>query len=672
MTTIFDEIIYRFGGTAISGLKATVRYDYKRDGADMLYQFYYKIDIVNKSTGEHNPYGYYQNNLRAIFTLNGNDVWEENTHDDARGWTHEYTSDWITVKNKTSNTTPFSFTIKDTNNVGWCNYSSSVYYLQVSPAGSEINNVPNFTIGTNFVVSLTKYNSNFYDVLTIKIGSTTIKTINGATSSQTVSFTSSELNSIYNATLTTQQPTFTFNLSTYTDSNKGTLVGNATPKTAIGSYSNPNPTISSKSSSATNTQSLTGSASKIVLNASNVTITINFNLKYNATLKKVTIGGKTATISGSSASITIDKPNTNSFSISAEDSRQYKVNDTYTITNYVVYVPLTFVPTVARNEPTDGKVNISYNDSYYAGSFGSTDNTLTVEYRSRCISDNESFASDGSDWVSLSPTITTSTNKYSQNVTLENYNYQKSYEFELRAKDKLNTIYLKNVQIGIGIPVWDFGEDDFNVNGTFEAKSIKVNGNPIFETTESSYNYDLNTLTQSGIYYTNAYATNAPESWCKVLVMGGYKNTTDNMDVAQFAISIGGKDMWFRTRNAKSWSSWIKIQKRFNILYNGNSSNNTITLNDSVKNYTMIEIYYRDNKNNFSCTKMINANGSSVNLTTINIETNPQTLWLNTKNVLLSENTITNISYAETQLTNNVVNVTETNNIYIYRVVGYY
>lgn len=556
MTTIFDGIIYTFGST--SGLKATVSYNYKRDGADMLYQFYYKIDLVNKNTGQHNPYGTYQNPLKAIFTLNGNDVWEKTTQGN-QGWVYEFTSDWITVKNKTSNTTPFSFTIKDTINTSWCNYSSSAYYLEVSPAGSEINNVPNFTIGTNFVVSLTKYNSNFYDVLTIKIGSTTIKTINGATSSQTVSFTSSELNSIYNATLTTQQPTFTFNLSTYTDSNKGTLVGNATPKTAIGSYSNPNPTISSKSSSATNTQSLTGSASKIVLNASNVTITINFSLKYNATLKKVTIGGKTATISGSSASVTIDKPNTNSFSISAEDSRQYKVNDTYTITNYVVYIPLTFAPTVARNEPTDGKVNISYNDSYFAGSFGSTNNSLIVEYRSRCVSDNESFASDDSDWVSLSPTITTSTNKYSQNITLENYNYKKSYEFELRAKDKLNTIYLKNVQIGIGIPVWDFGENDFNVNG-----EIKKNGNPIFEITESSQNYDLNTLTQSGIYYTNAYATNAPESWCKVLVMGGYKNTTDAMDVAQFAISIGGKDMWYRVRNTRTWSDWFKIQKEKN------------------------------------------------------------------------------------------------------------
>lgn len=410
MTTIFDGIIYTFGSG--SGLKATISYDYKRDGADMLYRFYYKIDLVNRSSGQHNPYGTYQNPLKAIFTLNGNDVWEKTTQGN-QGWVYEFTSDWITVKNKTSNTTPFSFTIKDTINTGWCNYSSSAYYLEVSPAGSEINKVPNFTIGTDFVVSLTKYNSNFYDVLTIKIGSTTIKTINGATSSQTVSFTSSELDSIYDATLTTQQPTFTFNLSTYTDSNKGTLVGNATPKTAIGSYSNPNPTISNKSSSATNTQSLTGSASKIVLNVSNVTITINFSLKYNATLKKVTIGGKTATISGSSASVTIDKPSTNSFSISAEDSRQYKVNDTYTITNYVVYIPLTFVPTVARNEPTDGKVNISYNDSYFAGSFGSTNNSLIVEYRSRCISDNESFASDDSDWVSLSPTITTSTNKLS-------------------------------------------------------------------------------------------------------------------------------------------------------------------------------------------------------------------------------------------------------------------
>ena len=655
MIELFNQIIYTFGSA--SGLKATISYEHKRDGADMLYRFYYKIDLVNRNTGDHNPYGTYQNPIKATFTLNGNNVWEKTTQGN-QGWVYEFTSDWFSV-DKTSGTTPFSFTIKDTINIGWCNYSSGTYYLEVDPAGSEITSVPNFNIGTSFNVKLKQYAS-FYDVLTIKIGSTIIKTINNATSTQEIVFTSNELDAIYGLTVNASYSDFTFELKSYIDSNKNTQVGDTDIASSRGYIINSEPTITSKLGTATNTQDLTGRRSEISKSQSIVSITVNLTINNKATIGSVIINGTGATVNGNIATATFNYPSNNVFDIKIIDSRGFTAQTTLTLEMVNNYIQLTLKQDIKRNQPTDGKVKIKYEGYYFDSSFGVVDNTLLVQYRSKCKTDNGSF----SDWLSLTPTI--ENNSYSGEVVVDGYDYQKEYEFEIKAEDELNTKTIVSIPISKGKPVSNWEDGFFNVNG-----EIKKNGNPIFEATETSQNYDLNTLTQSGIYYTNTYATNAPESWLKILVMGGYRNTTDNMDVAQFAISMVGKDMWFRTRNTRTWSNWVKIQKHFQVLYNGSSSNNTITLNDSVKNYTMIEIYYRDNSNRFSCTKMINANGASAILTTINIATNPQTLWINTKNVLLSENTITNISYAETQLTNNVVNVTETNNIYIYRVIGY-
>ena len=110
MTQLFSDNVYTFGTS--SALHVIVSYDKKRQGADMLYQFYYKIFISNRK-GSLNPYGTYQNPVKATFILNGNNVWEKTTQGN-QGWSFEYTSDWITVSNKTSGTTPFKFTIKDT------------------------------------------------------------------------------------------------------------------------------------------------------------------------------------------------------------------------------------------------------------------------------------------------------------------------------------------------------------------------------------------------------------------------------------------------------------------------------------------------------------------------------------------------------------------------------
>ena len=106
MTELFNGRIFTINSSTGTSLWSIIQYEKKREGANMLYRFNYKVYISNGS-GSANPYGSYQNNLRATFTLNGNSIWEKDTKSSSTGWSFEYTTNWFAVSNKTSGTTPF-------------------------------------------------------------------------------------------------------------------------------------------------------------------------------------------------------------------------------------------------------------------------------------------------------------------------------------------------------------------------------------------------------------------------------------------------------------------------------------------------------------------------------------------------------------------------------------
>lgn len=545
MTQLFSDNVYTFGTS--SALHVIVSYDKKRQGADMLYQFYYKIFISDRK-GSLNPYGTYQNPVKATFTLNGNNVWEKITQGN-QGWSFEYTSDWIIVSNKTSGTTPFKFTIKDTINTGWCNYTSSTYSLVVDPAGSDIGAVANFNIGNAITVPITKYAS-MYDVLVVKIGSTTIKTINNASSPTTITFTSSELNTIYNLTTEVQSTIFTFELTTYEDSSKATIVGTTKSTTARGYIVGSYPLINSITFEDTNstTTALTGDSSTMVRYMSNVKVSVSASGVNKATIKSITINNTTA----SSGIVTFNSASSNSFEVKVVDSRGFTTTQTETMP-MIDYVPLTLSANVYRDEPTNGKVVIDYSGNYFSRSFGGVSNTLTVQYR--YIEKGGSW--DNVNWITLNPNIY-SNNTYEQVITIEGFDYQKQYVFQVRATDKLSSPEPSVANITKGKPIFNWDENNFNVNG-----EIKKNGNPIFQSINWSETYDYNTLTKSGVYYAGVNCANAPAVYCKVLVMGS--TDTNYGDVSQLAISIGTPNIYIRTRNNTNWSSWKLMVDRESI-----------------------------------------------------------------------------------------------------------
>ena len=133
MAQIFNGSVY--GGSP--GISTTVNYEYVRDGANMKYHFWGNTRL--SSSG-----GWYYNNVRVKLYLNGSDIYTKDCKSSSKGWSIDWDAGWHTISNKTSGTTPFYFTVKDTQNSGWCNYTSGTYQLDVAPAYTSITG---FSVG---------------------------------------------------------------------------------------------------------------------------------------------------------------------------------------------------------------------------------------------------------------------------------------------------------------------------------------------------------------------------------------------------------------------------------------------------------------------------------------------------------------------------------------------
>lgn len=224
---------------------------------------------------------------------------------------------------------------------------------------------------------------------------------------------------------------------------------------------------------------LTGDANKIIENASIVQITIqgSFNnyglanyIKFMG--NKITLASSEITTSNGTQTFTkilkdyiISK---SEISIELFDRRNFSTEKVYqsedsTGENYfnlIHYTPLRISADVSRNTPTDGKIKLNYFGDYSETVFSTTNtNTLEVSYRFK-----ERTATEYGEWIALSPVKNASNETFAQEIatTVENqFDYQKIYDFELNAKDKVKEITLTGITLSKGIPV--FWWDDSNV-----------------------------------------------------------------------------------------------------------------------------------------------------------------------------------------------------------------
>ena len=208
---------------------------------------------------------------------------------------------------------------------------------------------------------------------------------------------------------------------------------------------------------------LTGNKKKFVRYYSNPRYAINATGQKGATIKSYSV------VCGSQARATatgtFNSVESNTVEITVKDSRGFITSQTLTL-DMIDYVRLT--ANIGKNNPdADGNYAFNVSGNYFSGSFGAVSNTLTTEYRYKENSGNYS------NWIAVIPTITD--NYYSYSVDFTNLNYQSTYTFQTRAIDAIAVIESPEKVIK-SAPVFDWGEDDFNINGT-----LSINGNPVME-----------------------------------------------------------------------------------------------------------------------------------------------------------------------------------------------
>ena len=339
--------------------------------------------------------------------------------------------------------------------------------LTAIPRASQIG-VTDANIGSTSTITINKMSSSFTTSLYYRIkGASSWTTIVSKTANPSYAFTVPT--SLYSSIPNAKTIVCEFKAETYSGS---TLVGTSNVVSATFTATG-NPVINSTSAVDTNTTttSLTGNSSKIVKYASNMKVTVTTTPQNSSTIKTITINGTAATLSTSNGVttgvVTISGPTTSTYSVVVTDSRGYTASKSVTIasSNFINYVPLTIANyAVVRNTPTDGKVNISVNGNYYNGSFGSVSNTLTIQYRYR-----EKNGTWGS-WT----TISNSNYTYTASIQLTGFNYQKQYDFELKVVDKVNTLTITGIVLSKGIPIVNWEDSFFNVNGELRRNNQNI------------------------------------------------------------------------------------------------------------------------------------------------------------------------------------------------------
>lgn len=357
-------------------------------------------------------------------------------------------------------------------------------YLLASDVGATDAN-----IGAKSTITVTKYNTNYYHSLQYSFGSISgYITSSGDVQSTEVKFSNASVSFTVPTSFYAQIPNAktgkcTITCRTYSSSSSTTVLGDPSTctftATATGSPGVSGAIVDTDST----TIALTGNSSTLIRYRSNPKCTITATPKNSASISTVKIRGTAVTgTTGSNGVVTAEKTYSNasytSFAFAATDSRGYSSSITLNPT-VVSYVELTCSPVISRPTPTGSSIVMSVSGALYRGSFGAASNTLTLDYRYK--------TTDGSygSWKTIpSSSIVLGSSKYTVSSFSigEDFDYKTSYVFQVRARDGATvngTSYIlstvtKTVEVQKGIPVFDWGENDFNVNVALMLSNVNI------------------------------------------------------------------------------------------------------------------------------------------------------------------------------------------------------
>ena len=213
------------------------------------------------------------------------------------------------------------------------------------------------------------------------------------------------------------------------------------------------------------TSDLTGSLSKLVSGLSVARCTIHAEARNEATISTVKIGEETfRDLSSKEVDTYIDIVgiSTGNVVFQATDSRDYPDIYEHPV-DLVPYKLLTNNAYVQRTDPTSGNAVLTLDGTCWKGNFGEVDNTLTAEYQI------------GSEAPVTVPVEISDESKYSLQIPLSGLEYTKSHTITVTVRDEAMEVP-KTLTVHKGIPVFDWGEEDFRFNVPVELPGLTVNG----------------------------------------------------------------------------------------------------------------------------------------------------------------------------------------------------
>lgn len=384
-------------------------------------------------------------------------------------------------------TMPFSVYTPDTRNLS-PTYGppkirlSGSWELTTIPRASSISAI-NADIGSDTLITISRASSSFTHTVTYKFGSLS-GTI--ATKTTKVSIPWTIPTSFYGQIPKAKYDTVTLTCQTYSGS---TLLGSKTATfRATADEAECKPAVSGSVvtiDSLSNT--LTGGTSKLIRYISTARATITATAKNSATISKRTVNGQELTSTKDFPAV-----ETGSFAFAATDSRGYTGSKTVK-PEFIQYIPLTLTPTVKRITPTGDTVRISIKGNFWAGNFGAAENALTLSYQYQVAGGAFTEA------VPISGAVI-SGNTYTVTFDVGDIDYREPYIFRFESKDKAMTL-TQDVNLSQGIPVFDWGKEDFRFNvpvevmGAMKSDWCKVDAKGGW----SSLSLQKNGVTMSGL-----------------------------------------------------------------------------------------------------------------------------------------------------------------------------
>lgn len=244
--------------------------------------------------------------------------------------------------------------------------------------------------------------------------------------------------------------------------------------TTVSDRCNPTLTLSVNNDNSS-TSSLTGSSTAFIRGYSDAKCNVTATGRYGATITRIWTTGKYT--DNGNGSYTISPIEVDTITFYAQDSRGYTGSVSVEIT-LVPYVVLTNNAITGRPNPTDGSAFIQFQGQYFNDTFGSVRNTLSIQYKVEYP--------DGSidaNWKTVTATISDSA--YSAYIAFSGFDYTKTYKIHTIVADKLLTLD-KVIPLKQGIPVFDWGKEDFQFNVPVYIQGYTIMPEILFITSEST------------------------------------------------------------------------------------------------------------------------------------------------------------------------------------------